>query len=164
MVASQLEVHSKAHLEAHRLKENKNTWYIPAPSPSYKLAEEFEKQEAQSKVPKTIPQDLKDTMQQFKESLLRDQAEKDRKASMPKDGPEVPRDPYTLIVIEEGSGYKKPELGDTVRVGYVVTIDDADATIVDAHPDFEYTLGREVRGEGELKATALQAALTKMKR
>ena len=64
---------------------------------------------------------------------------KQRLATLPQEGPlqSKLRDPYELIVIEEGSGVKNPQLGDTVRAAYVLTLE-ADASIVDMVHDFEY--------------------------
>lgn len=144
-------------------------WAIPVPSPAYRIAEELEKQEA--KPSKTIPPGLLKEMQKWREEIVQwqeeqqqeDQQRQARYSHVP-EAPEPPRDcPYTITITEAGSGYKKPQLGDTVRTGYVVALKE-DGSIIDSRPDFEYRLGGGERGLGEVTHTSLEWALVQLRR
>ncbi|CAK0861987.1 unnamed protein product [Prorocentrum cordatum] len=165
-------------LDGHRLdpqegaaaaaEDGSATWTAPAPSPSYDLVGKFERPQ---KGPK-IPEELMHGLHEMRDRLI-EQEETKKKAreaeQRPCLGAELPPDARNrkapeVIVTEEAAGKRKPECGDSVRIGYSVVLAEDDAPIMDMCSDFEYVLGGAPRGTGQLTADALDRMLVQLRR
>jgi hypothetical protein len=143
--------------------DSERTWTAAPPSPSYKLVEAL-KVPAKG-VQQPLPADLRQELQTWREQLVAHQEEEERRKSTPESGPEKPPNPYTVVITEEGSGFKLPKLGDRVRLGYAVAL--PDGSVLDMCSDFERTLGHAVPVPGDtglVTPDALDSALIQMKR
>lgn len=145
------------------------TWDVPAPSPSYSLVDEMERQvKLKTTNSRVIPPDLQEDMLKFKKMLEEQQEEKKRaaaRAHLPKAGPEELKreEDRKLIFTEAGSGHRMPERGSTVRFGYTAVLED-DESIVDMCADCQRVLGEGKRAVGQVRAEALDEALVQMRR
>eukprot|EP00440_Ansanella_granifera_P029056 gb/GFBE01031563.1/.p1 GENE.gb/GFBE01031563.1/~~gb/GFBE01031563.1/.p1 ORF type:complete len:569 (+),score=183.42 gb/GFBE01031563.1/:1-1707(+) len=139
------------------------TFSAPAPSPSYVMSEELERLEKAKQMPTTIPQDIKDDMQRWRLELAKAHEEKERQAKAQKEGPGVAPGFFHLTVVDEGCGHRKPQVGSKVKLGYAVVLE-SDESVLDMKPEFEYVLGQEERGTGEVLASVLDGMLVQMRR
>jgi len=138
------------------------TWTAPPPSASYSLVDTVEKQ---FETKRGISAELMEDMKGWKEQLIqiqKDKEEEARRSQIPCAGPAPPPDSaYHVVVSETGEGHQKPQMGDTVRMGYIVVLED-DPSPIDMCPDFEYVLGTACRGDGQVVPHALDVALKQL--
>jgi len=130
--------------------------------------DQIERQEAAAEmIPRRQPQgcdlqDLKEDMEKFRKHMEKAQQEAEE-AKRPKSGPREAPGRFDLVTVEDGSGHRKPQLGGTVKLRYAVVLE-RDATLLDAKHDFEYVVGSESQGTGEVCSQLLDGMLLQMRR
>lgn len=142
------------------------TFDVAPPSASYTLVEDLERQEAVSEMLSRRADsgiaDLKEDVEKFKKHMEKAQQQREEDSRV-KSGPRMPPGRFDLVTVADGSGHRKPQLGGTVKLRYAVVLV-RDASMLDAKEDFEYVLGGQALGAGEVCPSLLDGMLVQMRR